>query len=36
MADKILVLGVGNVLLSDEGAGVRAVEQLQRRYAFPP
>jgi hydrogenase maturation protease len=36
MAGKILVLGVGNVLLSDEGAGVRAVEQLQRRYVFPP
>ena len=35
MADKILVLGVGNVLLSDEGAGVRAVEELQRRYTFP-
>ncbi len=36
MADKILVLGVGNVLLSDEGAGVRAVEQLQRSYVFSP
>jgi len=31
-----LVLGVGNVLLADEGAGVRVVEQLQRRYLFPP
>ena len=30
-----LVLGVGNVLLSDEGIGVRAVEELQRRYRFP-
>ena len=36
MSDNILVLGVGNVLLSDEGAGVRAVEQLQRQYVFPP
>jgi hydrogenase maturation protease len=36
MADKILVLGVGNVLLSDEGAGVRAVEQLKQHYVFPP
>lgn len=36
MADKILVLGVGNVLLSDEGAGVRAVEQLKQQYVFPP
>ncbi len=30
-----LVLGVGNVLLRDEGIGVRAVEELQRRYRFP-
>ena len=31
----ILVLGVGNVLLSDEGAGVRALERLQARYLLP-
>ena len=36
MSHSILVLGVGNVLLADEGAGVRAVEQLQRQYLFPP
>ena len=36
MAFNILVLGVGNVLLTDEGAGVRAVEQLQQQYVFPP
>ncbi len=36
MSANILVLGVGNVLLADEGAGVRAVEQLQRCYVFPP
>lgn len=36
MADRILVLGVGNVLLSDEGAGVRAVEQLKLHYVFSP
>lgn len=30
-----LVLGVGNVLLRDEGIGVRAVEELQRRYSIP-
>ena len=29
-----LVLGVGNVLLRDEGVGVRAVEELLRRYTF--
>ncbi len=27
-----LVLGLGNILLSDEGAGVKAVEELQDRY----
>jgi hydrogenase maturation protease len=29
---SVLVLGIGNILLSDEGAGVRAVEALQNRY----
>ncbi len=32
---KILVLGVGNLLLSDEGIGVRTIEMLQRDYVFP-
>ncbi len=32
---NVLVLGVGNILLSDEGAGVRAVERLQQRYCLP-
>jgi hydrogenase maturation protease len=32
---NILVLGLGNMLLSDEGAGGRAVEELKRLYAFP-
>ncbi|AAC06858.1 HyaD/HybD family hydrogenase maturation endopeptidase [Aquifex aeolicus] len=31
----ITVLGIGNILLSDEGLGVRTVEELQRRYEFP-
>ena len=31
---QILVLGVGNILLGDEGAGVRAVELMQDRYDF--
>ncbi len=30
-----LVLGLGNVLLSDEGAGVRAVERLLADYELP-
>jgi hydrogenase maturation protease len=33
---KTLVLGLGNILLSDEGVGVRVVERLQERYVFPP
>jgi len=32
---RALVLGVGNILLQDEGVGVRVVEELQRRFAFP-
>ncbi len=31
---QILVLGVGNILLGDEGAGVEAVELMQERYDF--
>ncbi len=34
MADKALVLGIGNILWSDEGFGVRAVEYLHRHYQF--
>jgi hydrogenase maturation protease len=30
-----LVLGVGNILLQDEGVGVRVVEHLQHTYDFP-
>lgn len=33
---RIVILGVGNILLSDEGIGVRAVEELGRRYRLPP
>lgn len=32
---KILILGVGNLLLSDEGAGIRVIERLQERYDLP-
>jgi hydrogenase maturation protease len=34
--DRILVLGVGNILLRDEGVGVRAIEQLHAGYTFSP
>lgn len=32
---RIIVLGVGNILLSDEGVGVRAVDKLQRDFVLP-
>ena len=28
-------MGVGNILLTDEGFGVRAVEYLQANYTWP-
>jgi len=31
---RILVLGVGNILYTDEGVGVRCLEKLEREYAF--
>jgi hydrogenase maturation protease len=31
---SILVMGIGNVLLTDEGVGIRAVNELARRYVF--
>jgi hydrogenase maturation protease len=31
---KVLVLGVGNILLHDEGLGVRAIEELEQGYTF--
>lgn len=30
-----LVLGVGNVIMSDDGVGVRVVQELKREYRFP-
>jgi hydrogenase maturation protease len=35
-AERIVVLGIGNVLWADEGFGVRCVEALQARYDFAP
>ena len=32
---KTLVLGVGNLLLQDEGAGVRALEKFENKYRLP-
>lgn len=33
---NVVVLGVGNILLSDEGVGVRVVERLGRDFEIPP
>lgn len=33
---RIVVLGIGNILLSDEGVGVRVVERLEAEYRVPP
>lgn len=35
MDDKTLVLGIGNTLLSDEGAGVHVVRYLQDHHPLP-
>jgi hydrogenase maturation protease len=32
---RIVVLGIGNTILSDEGAGVRAAEAFEANYDFP-
>lgn len=32
---NILVIGMGNVLMQDEGVGVRAVEELESQYFIP-
>ncbi|HRX71870.1 MAG: HyaD/HybD family hydrogenase maturation endopeptidase [Candidatus Competibacteraceae bacterium] len=34
--NRVIVLGVGNILLRDEGVGVRVVEALAERYDLPP
>ena len=33
---EVLVLGLGNILLRDEGVGVRALERLQAEYDLSP
>jgi hydrogenase maturation protease len=32
----IAVLGLGNILLRDEGVGVKVIEALQQQYIFTP
>ncbi len=33
--NKILIIGMGNVLMQDEGVGVRAIEELENSYHIP-
>lgn len=33
---ELLILGLGNVLCNDDGAGARAVHWIEERYATPP
>lgn len=33
--NRVLILGIGNVLWADEGFGVRCVERLAERFSFP-
>ncbi|MBI5887999.1 MAG: HyaD/HybD family hydrogenase maturation endopeptidase [Deltaproteobacteria bacterium] len=33
---KVLVLGIGNILMTDEGLGVRALEAVRDGYCLPP
>jgi hydrogenase maturation protease len=35
MTKHIMILGVGNILFSDEGFGIRVIEKLQEEYEFP-
>jgi len=35
MTSEIIVLGVGNILFSDDGLGIRVVKKLLERYRFP-
>ncbi|MFN3395742.1 MAG: HyaD/HybD family hydrogenase maturation endopeptidase [Thermodesulfovibrionales bacterium] len=32
---KVAIVGVGNILLQDEGVGVHAIEKLRERFDFP-
>ena len=36
LSQEIAVIGVGNILLKDEGVGARVVNAIKQRYAFSP
>ncbi len=35
MSQNVVILGVGNLLMTDEGVGVHTIASLERRYSFP-
>lgn len=35
VSKKVIVLGIGNILLKDEGFGIHVVNELKRQYNFP-
>jgi hydrogenase maturation protease len=35
MEKRTAIVGIGNILMSDDGVGVFAVRELQKRYTFP-
>ena len=35
VSKSVLVLGIGNLVMCDDGVGVRVVQELQRSYCFP-
>jgi len=32
---NVLILGIGNVLMTDDSLGIRVINELERRYRFP-
>jgi hydrogenase maturation protease len=32
---NVLILGIGNVLMTDDSAGIRVINELERRFRFP-
>lgn len=36
MAPKVTLIGLGNLLMRDEGVGIHAVRALEERYELPP
>jgi hydrogenase maturation protease len=33
---KVVILGLGNILLADDGVGVKVIEFLRQNFTFPP